>query len=301
MHTIEIPSAKIYKEFPSELQELSPKQFLFFTKQFLELLGKKISLHDFKVLLASKFLQFKKTLKFYTCHESVQEEIYDSITRLTETMDSFLEYRDDNSVTINVSFTKNILPKIGKYYGPGDVLQNCTGFEYKEAHSAFKQFDKTQEVEHLDRLIAILYRPRKRWLFLLRLKKEFNGQTRTEFKTKSNPRFLEKRQKHFAKLPFHVKYAVFLIFQAFEEFICTGEIEIDGNEISLSELYKNDGDSVDPGIGIMSLFFELAESNVFGNLNKVMDTNIYDIFTRIYQLVKTSDHLKNKTENAENK
>jgi hypothetical protein len=300
MHTLEIPGARIYREFPSELSELSADQFLFFTEQFLRLMDGKITLHGFKVLLAGKFLKFKKRAKFYAMGEAVIEEINDNIARIAEEMDSFLVY-EENTVTIKVAFTENLLPNIGCYYGPSDVLADCTAFEYKEAHAAFIQYVNTKKVEHLDRLMAVLYRKRKRFLPLLMLKPSFDGQVRRGFSPKSNPVLLEKRQKWMSKRPFHVKYGVFLIFQAFEEFLRSGEIDIDGNAICLAELYKGDGDGGDAGIGMMGLFFELAESRVFGTLDDVMGTNIYDIFTRIYQLVKMSDNLKIKMENDKNK
>ncbi|MCX6232741.1 MAG: hypothetical protein NTZ33_14480 [Bacteroidetes bacterium] len=340
MHTLEIPEAGIYREYPSELEELSPKQFLYFTELFLQLLEGRITLHGFRVKLAAKFLNLKKTARHFALVEEKADDINDNLSRIAAEMDSFLNYGgfdastplsgrspERDVVTIKMGFTKNLLPAIGNLYGPDDHLQNCTGFEYKEANSAFKQFvtslgtstgfDSAQPptlsdqrstdsahpqagIEHLDRLIAILYRPRKKFLWLKFLQQRFDGECRVAFTPKSNPKLLEKRQRKVSKLPFHVKYGVFLIFQAFEEFLRSGEIEIDGNAICLADLYKGGEEGNDSGIGMMGLFYELAESKVFGDLDQVMNTNIYDIFTRIYQLVRMSENLKKQTENVKN-
>ena len=302
MHTLDIPSAKIHIKFPSELNELKPDQFTYLVEQFLLLLNNQISLHDFKVLIASKFLKLKKNARFYALKEEAKEEIYDNISAIAEEMDSFLTYENE-CVSLKTNCTVNLLPRIGKLLGPDDVLSDCTAFEYKEAHSAFTQFVNTQNGEYLDRLIAILYRPRKKFLFFKMMKNDFNGQYRQEFTPKTNPLLLEKRIKKVAKLPYHIKFAVFLIYLGFEEFIRTGEIEVDGNQISLADLYSNDSsESTDEkSIGLIGLFYELAESRVFGNIDEVMNTNIYDIFCRIYQLVKMSDKLKKQLENDKSK
>jgi hypothetical protein len=291
MHTLEIPSKKIFKEFPSQLQELNKKQFLYFTYLFLQLLEKNITINDFKVLLVSNLLNIKKTTNWHLLTDEKKEEIYNNLSNIADNMNTFLDYTGTNC-TIRTSFTKNLIPNIGKYYGPADVLSDCNAFEYKEAHAAFQQFISTQNVEYLDRLIAVLYRKKRKFLPLLQRLQNFDGQIRERFTPKTNPKLIEKRIKHFSKLSFHVKYAVFLIYQSCEEFLRDGEIEIDGNPINLSELYKNDDNSSDTGIGLMGMFFELAESKVFGELQNVMNTNIYDIFTRVYQLVRISENMK---------
>lgn len=302
MHTLEIPSAKIHREFPSELNELKPDQFLFLVKWFLLLLDKKIDLHDFKILLSAKLLKLKKNIKFYAASEQTKEEIYDNLSAIAQQMDSFLTFENE-TVSLKTNCTVNLLPKIGKLLGPDDVLSDCTAFEYKNAHSAFTQYLNTQKGEYLDRLIAILYRPRKKFLIFKMMKANFNGQYREEFTAKTNPLLLEKRVKKVAKLPYHVKYAVFLVYLGFEEFIRTGEIEVDGNQICLAELYGNENNTTEDekGIGLIGLFYELAESRVFGNIEAVMNTNIYDIFCRIYQLVKMSEKLKKQYENDKSK
>ena len=45
------------------------------------------------------------------------------------------------------------------WYGPGDVLQGLTFTEWIDAEAALFRFRQTQDVQHLNRLVAVLYRP----------------------------------------------------------------------------------------------------------------------------------------------
>ena len=295
MHSLEIAGDKTYM-YPDSIQEMNSKQFIYFIKLYFQLLNNSIDVSEFKILLVCQLLNIKKSIKWFWMNKNKKEIVMDNLKYLSETMESFLETIVDpetgqKHITISTLFTQNPLPKIKNLHGPGEVLNNCTGYEYKEACSAYNSYIRTENIDDLDKLIAILYRKKKLFLFIWKLLPGFNGEVRRVLKHNTNPIFLQKRVKKVSKLPYHVKYGVFIIFHAFETFMTTAEINIDGNKIDLSKLYSSGGDDADQGIGMMGLFYELAESNVFGKLDDVMNTNIYDIITRVYQLIEIQKKL----------
>lgn len=312
MHTLEISGSDIKKEFPGSIQEMNSKQYLLFIKLFLELVSGAIDVNGFKISLVCKLLDIKKNIPLKWMKEDKKEIVLDNIRRLADTMESYLttstplsdpdhiEESEQSIITIDTNFTRNPLPKIKNLYGPDDVLTNCTGYEYKEAISSYKKYIDTKNDAYLDELIAILYREKKRFIFVKRHLSSFNGETRRVFTDKTNPNFLKKRIQKVSNLPFHVKYGVLVMFQAFQDFMTRGEIEIDGNKINLSVLYEGGSSDADNGIGMIGLFYELAESKVFGTLEDVMNTNIYDILTRVYQLVQINNKSKQKNNDSNN-
>lgn len=323
MHTIEITGSGIKKEFPGSIQEMNSKQYLLFIKLFLELVLGTIDINEFKISLVCQLLDIKKNIPLKWMKEDKKEIVLDNIRRLADTMESYLTphpepllegegemqnlpfpseggVKQASFITIDTNFTRNPLPKIKNLYGPDDVLTNCTGYEYKEAITAYKKYIDTKNDVHLNELIAVLYREKKRFLFVKRHFSSFNGEVRRAFTDKTNPIFLKKRIQKVSKLPFHVKYGVLVIFQAFQDFMTRGEIEIDGNKINLSVLYEGGSSDADNGIGMIGLFYELAESKVFGTLEDVMNTNIYDILTRVYQLVQLNKKINSKKNDSSN-
>ncbi len=302
MNTIEIPEVNFYKEFPSELDELKPSEFEFLVKQVIAYQSGVISENDMLTAISFHLIGIRKSVKWFRLNQDQIEIVVDNVNRINEIIrDFFDEQQSENGQKILVfknGVSRNLLPKIKKLYGPDSVLQNCSFFEYKQAHAEYVLYLKNQNIENLNRLIAILYRPKKWFLPILKLLPNFPGDVRRKFSPLSNPLILEKRVKYVSKLPYYYKYAFFLIYTGFESFLRTGDIEIDGNEISLSALYSNSTGTEDTGVGLTGLLYELSESKVFGSVNDTANTNLYDVLVRIYQLVKMSEIIKRKADVA---
>jgi hypothetical protein len=304
MHTIEIPDINFKVEIPSEVSELDPRQALYVMDQTFLLQAGKVSLEQYRINITAYFLNLKVSGKFhYFSHKRnktiAEQEFVDTINenvfRISETMNSFfVPDEGKQSLVFNYNTTKNLLPQIGRLYGPSEALINCTFFEYKEAHIRYFEFCKTKEDQYLDELIAILYRPKKILHFLRKLLPGYDGELRTRFTSKTNKRYFNNRLKKIAKLPYHIKFCVYLYFQQCENFLITGKPVIDGTEIDLGLLYKgaSSSSSGKPDIGLTGILFSLAETNVFGNVEETANTNLYDILSRLYQLKVAYDKLK---------
>ena len=90
------------------------------------------------------------------------------------------------------------------------------------------------------------------------------------------------------KVPFHLRYCVFLYFAGCEQFLKSGKPVVDGIELDFSQLYS-DGDSYDKAnVGMVGLLYSLSESGVFGAIEQTDKQNLWDVLVRVYQLVMQS-------------
>ena len=299
MHKIEIPERHIMKEFPSEIQEMDQDQFVHFISLILEFLSGKITIDRFKASLIIKLLDVKLDFMYAFLSREERENAYAEIFLLGELCESFFEQtqQDGKMVkTFKLSFTRNFIPSLcGKYYGPKDAIQDLTFCEYRTAHSHYTSYLESHNDNDLNLMIAVLYRPAKRFLWLKKLLPSFNGQIRMPFTAKSNPLFLESRVQAIAKLPLAIRYGIFLYFSGCEQFLAKGTLNIDGKPIDLSIIYERGDEPGDsPDIGLIGILYSLAETKVFGSIEETDSQNLYDIMVRLYQVVKQSKVLEEK-------
>ena len=299
MHKIEIDSRGVNREFPSEIHEMDQSQFIYFLELVLQYTSGLITIAQFKVLLIKKLLNIRYDLHYARLSAKDKEEIAGNIIILSELCDSFFEeiQKDGKPVkSFKLSFVKNFIPSIcGKYFGPADALQDATFCEYRLAHSYLVSYIHSHDEHELDKLIAVLYRPRKRFLWLRKKLNSFDGQERESITSKTNPRLLEKRAQRIARLPKAVRYGIFLYFSGSEEYLVKGKPVVDGKEIDFSIIYASSDDSNDsPDIGLIGILYSLAETKVFGSIQETDEQNLYDIMIRLYQVKKQADALEAK-------
>jgi len=109
------------------------------------------------------------------------------------------------------SLTANRIPDIRtgilkRLYGPADRLGNSTFGEFMMADSFCANYISTQKEEWLHKLIACLYRPKKR---------KYNPASETfdgDIREKFNPNNLQSRLKQIEKLDFELKQAILTYF-----------------------------------------------------------------------------------------
>jgi hypothetical protein len=303
MHTLEITGYKTI-QYASCIEELTQDEFVYFVLLYIQQQHNQITIDDFRRLLAYKLLGLRKSLKYYRMSHEEREVINDNINRIVDTLDSFYEYTevDKNLVKLlTMKWVKQMLPSIGKLVGPDDALTNCSIFEYKEAFTQFNEYRTSHEEETLDRMIAILYRPRK---YFFRIRKRFawhDIEERQSFTSKTNPDILERRIKIVKHLPQYIKAAIYLWFENCVQYIVSGKPTVDGVEIDFSVLFSNKNDGAGPsGIGLTGIIYSLAESSVFGTAEQTSNTGLYDILVRLYQIKTDYDTMIAKTKKYDN-
>ena len=287
MHTIEIPDKKIKISMASCIEELSHEEFEYLIFLLIQQHSNAITADQFKMLFVSRLLRIRKSSSYYLMSEDKREHLHDNLDRIITLVDSFFvpdKVDGKDIMALNLYFVKNMLPRIGKLIGPDDALTNVNFREYRDAVNYFHQYQVTKDEEFRNRFIAVLYRLRRRFLYILKMLPDFDGQLRIHYSAKSNPIRLEKRARYIAKIPLHIKLGIELWFDSCNRFLREGSPEIDGLAIDLSILYSGVEESSDPGIGLVGLLYSLSESKVFGELNATDNTNLYDIMARLYQL-----------------
>lgn len=305
MNTVTIPAKNVTKEVPSCISELNERQYLRFVQLLLQLQANSISFEDFKNKLTFELLDIKVNAGFYFLSFEERVNAYATIYQLTELADSFFkeELKDHKPVKVaQLSFVKQLIPKIGRfdfaqrpYYGPADALQDITFCEYRLAHDHFTAFVKTEDPAELDHMIAVLYRRRKLWVSLRKFLPGYDGQQRRRITSKSNPAYLERRVKNISRIPFHIRYGIFLWFAGCEEYLVTGRPEINGHEIDFAKLYeKSDKGSSLAEIGLVGILYSLAETKVFGNMEETDNQNLYDVLLRLWQVVMQTKDIEDK-------
>ena len=288
MHKIEIPDINFSVQFASEMNELTTKQFLFLVHLITQVDNEETTIDDLKNLMVLYLIGVKHTGHYTKLRKDIMEDIGENVNRIKELLDFLFEKKEvdgKEKLTINLNFIKNHIPTIHagrKLFGPSDALQNITFIEFIDAHKYFVDYIQTQDQAHLNSMIAVLYRRKRHFHFILKRLPNYNGQIRIKY----NENTVDRRSYRIAKLPFYKRYAIFLIFSACNDFLKKGELQINGNPIKLSILYEKDPDDQqgdDDGLGMAGVLFKLAETNVFGNIGETAEQNLYDVLLKLYQ------------------
>lgn len=120
----------------------------------------------------------------------------------------------------DTSFSRNILPQLrlgvfGKVFGPADGLSNLVFLEFTKTEASYVQFLQTKDEKFLNRLIAVLYRPRK-WGFTLLFERlgVFGFERTGDVRARYNDHCLEERAKAIGKLSKPLRLAIFMFYHA---------------------------------------------------------------------------------------
>lgn len=283
MHTIEIPEIKFKQQIPSTLEEMKPHEFAFLAGLLFELNSGKINISDLKIRMVSYLLNIKHKKKNYNKLSNEQKfRISENLYRISECLDFVFikDLREGRPVLrFNFDFIHNpvcILPKkyhagiLRTLYGPADALQDITFKQYIDAHAYFESYAKTNDLAALDKLVAVLYRPKKKSHDLKKI---------------------ERRARLISRYPLGYRFAVYLFFVACENFLKSGEVEFEGEVIKLSLLYEStikerellNKQKYKMKSSLLGIGFSLAETGIFGSLENVMEQNLYDILYLLYK------------------
>ena len=297
MHTIEIPAKKILLDFPSEINEMTNNQFVRYVDYVLRYVNGAIDENLFKLNMAALLLNVRRGLGYFFLNKAKREQCETNIVRISELMAGFIDdNQEDGKREFKLKSVRNFVPRILDYYGPGNCFENLSYCEYRLTRVFFKSFALDNREEDLNQMIAILYRPSKPGWFLRRYLKSCDGERRIVHNSKSNPLLLQRRLSRIARIPYHIRYAVFLYFSGCEDFLKTGKPVVDGIELDLSELYTGESDPDDnrADVGMVGLLYSLTETGVFGSIEQTDGTNLWDIMIRLYQVVMQMQEMEDK-------
>ena len=299
MHNIRIPGNNIAIDFPSEIDEMTNKQYVSYIFYVLQYIAGKITEHQFKVILSKILLDIRKSIKYAFLSNEKKHVCWLNLIRISELMECFIDtYKneDEPERAFKLKSVRNFIPKILNYYGPENCFENLTYFEYRTARGYFRSYVLDNKEDDLNRLVAVLYRPSKSFWFIRKYLKSCNGERRGSFSSRSNPIFLKRRVSRISHTLFHIRYAVFIYFSACEDYMKTGKPIVDGNELDFSNLYSNQSHTDDrrADVGLVGLLFSLTETGVFGNIDQTDNANLWDVMIRLYQVVMQMQQIEDK-------
>lgn len=278
MREIEFPEANIRLYVPSCLAECNQQEYEAAATSLMAYYSGEVLYEDFKVRLTAKLINYQFSSK------KPNEDALANLVYISQIIDDFFEETDGNK-SVKLDFIDQKIPviKIGfkRFYGPGDAFDKLTYGQYADASRIFQEYNRDKSKELLYVLLAMLYVPKKGY------SSEKVEQTGELFKKHINA---------------GIAFAVFLQFAAFQKYISSAEIDWRGNTLDLSILFDdNETQETIPGLGIESLIFTLAESNVFGSEDSVRKTNFWKVMLRMYDLRKRDLETQKTEQNANNK
>lgn len=163
--------------FPENWDELTEKQFLFIAKNW----------NGWKQMIIRNedLLQVRSLLVIELCGvtgRKNRKKLCDMLAFVDENTNTNILSCVD-FVFNKLNLTKNHLPKLkigwfNWFYGPGDRLNDLSIEEFSFAYSAYINYNRTLDVDQLNNLVAILYRP------AASLKDKRNGETKQPFNYK---------------------------------------------------------------------------------------------------------------------
>jgi hypothetical protein len=278
MQIVEIPQKNITLYIPADLSECDKVQYIELSTIIFHLQTGQITYFDFRIHAIYKLMNMKPV------NQNVEDlEKTSRVFQLSEMIDSFFEpqtfkqIQDNEPRSLKMYYTHNPIPSfIGyfrTYYGPKDSFEDITFGEYIDMLEEFINFNQTNEMIYLHRLLAIGYRPQK-----LLSKQKVNYSTKK----------VSKRAKQFQSQPIGIVWGFYLYFASFNAYLSDCKIFVQGNELDLSILFSNskkDKSNI-PGMGMKSVLISIAEAGTYGEMEKVRQTNMWEVFTYMHYVTK---------------
>ena len=278
MITIELPETSRRLYLPEQLSECDERQYAEACLLIWRYQQGKLSYLDFRVEMIYKLLDLKRT-KATKLVESEVDHMAANIFQLSEQIDSFFEVIDDK-LRIKQYYNHNHTPTVRHIFpelkGPKDEFEDITFGQYIDALNLYSMLEAGMDPELLYRFMGIFYHPK--------------GQ-------KYDPKRAEKHLRTFKYIHFGKVYGFYLLFTSFQKYLFTAKVYYQGMELDLSILFskaegeKSEPESKIPGLGMLSIAHQLAESGVYGPIKEVRDTNFWEVLLRLYDIRKRDlDH-----------
>lgn len=255
--------------FPSSWDELSKRQLLNVATvlmmnipeiqkkirllvHFLRLKGSILCYNERNYLVFGRYKYFKWMAIGAIRKGKVRRICDEDLYALSETLNFLFE---------NNELTRQLLPKIKRFYGPDDRLSNVTFIEFAKADKRHRNYVASENEMYLNEMIAILYRPAKKFRYINR----FFGVNVADVRQKYSDNCI-KNAKRFKYVSRAQKKAVLFYWEGCYSFMISTFPHVFTN--------GNDGDS--DGFGFAGLITELAGTK-FGNTDQTADTHIMTI------------------------
>lgn len=296
MMSIEIPDANHFFYVPENLGECDGTQYLDICKLLYWLNFGFIDEDDFKsvavyILLRLPYKLEKSKVQGFISEDDLPK--WENVYRISEILESFFDRKEDEktgkvTMTVNQLFVHNHNPVYNlfkRYYGPEEGFSNVLFGQYLDGLEEFIDFTQSGEIQSLRNLFAIFYLA----------KGEIYNKRKSLKRAKGIFRFVDIRN----------LYGMFVFFNAFQNYMMSGEISVMGQNIDLEIIFKDvdpkQKKSSIPGLGWITTAQDIAESGVFGAYENVRNTEMWPVILRLYELKKRAFDEKEREDSNNNK
>lgn len=248
-------------QIPESWNELSQKQLL----KCADLLNKSFS----EYTMLTSIFHCLAQMRAFTFFSIPKDKLYDCINLVSW-------------IIQGVTLTEQRIPFYQGFYGPKKELENLRLKEFAMTELLYLQFRNDNNIDALNELISILYRPGKKGY---NIKLDVDGDIRVAYNSHVVPFYKRK----VSKWPIKVKLSIAFFYEG-----CRNNFTNNYKEVFEGE---SDGGETLP-YGIWSIMRDVAEKGVFGDMEKVedqyVDTLLMELHTQIIKAKEYERVLKSK-------
>lgn len=289
MNTLEIPDRSIRIDVPAHYDEMTSDQVIYIMERLAEHRAGVISLAEFQVKVLYKLCGIRRTLRsviWSAWHPETPEQRYQRAERTAILCDQLLGgvlEKTDDGYNIRFDSVHNFWPtvRIGRrrLVGPAEALLDISFAEFRDATDEMQLYLRTNDENHLDRMLACLYRPVG--------PRQLSGRRVVPHDTEN----IDKYAALCHRFKPWQKQLVLLWFSACVRYMQTDRFIIGSNEICFAKLFKSETDTYesDPSLGWMTILYDLAEKRIFGDAEKTEKKNMIEILSLLYHFKRRND------------
>lgn len=292
MTEIEILGDKPQKvTIPSEWSEMTPAQVRFVFRTHEECVRKGKSPLEFNIIVLYHLLGVRRTfgsIRKFCTRKAFAEKISENVYWLCHNCLSFLFEpieETDGPTRLAYRSVVNSLPtvrsKLGPLLtGPADLLSDLTFGEFRKATSSLTAFFRSRDIADLDECIACLYRRRSR------------RPNRAGRKVVPLGHDFGKDVRLVSGLPVWQKNLIMCWFSSCLEFLQSGKIVLDAEEVNLQALFSG-SEQPGPKFNWTDLLVQLARENTIGNIDRVEEEPLLSVLSIMW-----TNHKEHKRNDA---
>lgn len=267
--------------FPSDIDELTPDQYLFYVDlafQYFNGSIKDVSEVKRRLFVYLTDLKVSGKMNFYL--PETKEAIWSAVATYIDLMDSFFDIEvseTGKSFRMHTECVRQLLPEWKQFTTYSDIFEQMKWGEFRKCCDLFKMIkvetDRGNDVQ-ADELVKELF-------FTLYVSKK-----------KPNPKQL---------IPESVLFHALNYFSYIFHLVTTTPIEINGEEIDFSILWDDEdkNKSSEPNkLGWNSIHFELSEKGVFGNAEQADKEKFINVFLWMYKQRMDAIDMEKRTNNS---
>lgn len=289
MNTLEIPGRNLKISVPARYDEMTSAQVIYIMERLAEHRAGIISLDEFRVKILYKLCGIRRTLRsviWAAWHPESPAQRYQRAEQTALLCDQLLGgilEKSGADYQIKFDSVRNFWPtvRIGwrRLVGPAEALLDLSFAEFRDATDEMQLYLKTKDEQHLDRMLACLYRPAGPLQPSGRHVVPYSADT------------LDKYAGLCHRFKPWQKQLVLLWFSACVKYMQTDRFIIGSQEICFAELFKSDTNTSDtkPSLGWMTVLYDLAEKRIFGDAEKTEQQGMIEILSLLYHYKRRND------------